>query len=593
MSSHPQGNHHLSNRALLWRLLQLARPHLGWMLLGALLTLITTLASIGLLAISGWFLASMAVAGLAGVTFNYFTPAGVIRFLAIVRTAGRYGERLVTHNATLKLLSELRLWCYQRLEPLAPARLQGLHSGDLLNRLQNDIDRLDSLYLRIAVPVLVAALGVPGLLWLISRYDPQLVPVLLAGLLSVGVLIPLWGQRQSKQYSQTLLRQSAALRSAQLDTLSGMRELLIYGADQRQQQHCQQLSDSLLACQSERDRISAVTQAVSLIAINLTVLAGLWWLIPQIASGARPPVELAMLTLLLLAGFELVQPLPLALELLPETLAAARRLFRLTDQPPVRPEPGIPATVPVRSDLQIRDLSFSYPATRNRPASLPVLQNLNLQLNQGDCLALIGPSGAGKSTLTQLLCGFWPIESGQMLLGSTDINQLAGDELRRQIAVVSQRPYLFSTTLEENLRMARPDASREQLDRACQQAGLLAFVQSLPDGYQTWLGEQGQGLSGGQARRLAIARALLQEAPLLILDEPTEGLDRQTEQALIKNLQPLLASRTTLLISHRPALLQLADQICILRDGKVVRQGQHQTLVQHSTYYQNLLTVFH
>lgn len=577
----------VSNLSLLLRLLKLARPHIGWMALGVLLALITALANIGLLAVSGWFLASMAAAGMAGVTMNYFTPAGVIRFLAIVRTAGRYGERLVTHNATLKLLAELRVWFYRKLEPLAPAHLQRYHSGDLLSRIQADIDQLDNLYLRLLVPMLVALLAVPLVLYIISRYDSNLALLTLTGLLSVALLIPLWSGWRSQLPGQRQVERAAALRSAQLDAVQGMRELLIYGAEQRHTEHCQRLSDQLIAAQRQRDRIAASSEALSLLMVNLTVIASLWLLIPQVASGGRPPAELAMLALLILASFEVVLPMPAALEQLSSSLAAARRLFSLADQPPARPEPTHPANLPATCSIDIRQLSFQYPDQLT-----PALQQLNLHIQQGENIALIGPSGSGKTTLTSLLLGFWRSDNGQIQLGGTDINQLDSDTLRSQIAVVSQHPHLFAATVADNLRLARPDATDAMLDEACEQAGLLEFIQSLPDGYQSWLGETGQGLSGGQARRLAIAQALLKPAPILILDEPTEGLDPITEQAVIKALQPLLAERTVIMISHRPAMLQAMDRIYLFSQGQLRDQGDHHSLLASNDYYRQLLRYF-
>ncbi len=576
-----------SNLQLLVRLLRLARPHLGWMALGVLLALITALANVGLLAVSGWFLASMAAAGIAGVSMNYFTPAGVIRFLAIVRTAGRYGERLVTHNATLKLLAELRVWFYRKLEPLAPAHLQHYHSGDLLSRIQADIDQLDNLYLKLLVPMLVALIAVPLILFIISRYDLDLALLALAGLLSVALLIPLWSGWRSQQPGQRQIECAAHLRSAQLDAVQGMRELLIYGAATRHQDHCQQLSDQLIQAQRQRDKIAASSDALSLLMVNLTVIASLWLLIPQVDSGSRPPAELAMLALLILASFEVVLPMPGALEQLSSTLAAARRLFSLADQPPARPEPTHPATLPAAYDIEIRQLSFQYPGQQQL-----ALNQLSLRINQGDNIALIGPSGSGKTTLTNLLLGFWRSDDGQIFLGGTDISQLDSDALRSQIAVVSQHPHLFAATLADNLRLARPDATDAMLDEACAQAGLLDFIQSLPDGYHSWLGETGQGLSGGQARRLAIAQALLKPAPILILDEPTEGLDPITEQAVINALQPLMAEKTVILISHRPAMLQAMDRIYLLAQGQLRDQGDHVSLLASNDYYRQLLRYF-
>ncbi|MBY4675704.1 thiol reductant ABC exporter subunit CydC [Marinobacterium arenosum] len=565
--------------ALLWRLLRLAKPHWRWMALGTLLSLLTLLANIGLLAISGWFLAAMAAAGLAGVTMNYFTPAGVIRFLAIVRTAGRYGERLVTHNATFKLLSELRVWFYRRLEPLAPAGLQGLRHGDLLSRLQADIDALDHFYLRVLLPGLVALVAVPLLLLVIANYDGPLALATGLALLLAGVLIPLWLGGATRAAGRATVRDGARLRAALIDGVQGLRELILYRAADRHAEQCRQFSESLADQQQRINHCAATALLASTLVVGLLVWAALWWLIPQVTSGTRPAVELVMLVLLVMASFEAVQPLPLALEQLSTTLAAARRLFDLADQPPLRPEPACPVELPNSHQLELVDLRFRY-----SPEQPPLLRGIDLQIEPGEKIALVGASGAGKSTLVQLLLGFWPLEAGQIRLGGQSIDRLPADRLRERFAVVSQHSHLFNATVADNLRLADPTASDEALQQACRAAGIHPLIASLPDGYQTYIGEGGRGLSGGQQRRLAIAQALLKPAPILILDEPTEGLDPITEREVGETLAQAMVDRTVILISHRPALLSHMDRVLLLEDGKLQAEGPHQTLLANTRY---------
>lgn len=570
---------------LLGRLLRLAKPHSGWLALGIFLSLLTILASVSLLAVSGWFIAAMASAGLAGITMNYFTPAGVIRFLAIVRTAGRYGERLVTHNATFKLISELRVWFYQRLEPLAPAGLQKLRAGDVLNRLQSDVDALDHFYLRVLLPFAVALLAVPLIVFVVWLYDSMLALGLLLCLLVVGVLIPLWVGWQTRRAGHQQVQETARLRAALIDTVQGLRELQLYQAIARQQRRCQGFSDALQQQQLRINVPSAGALALTTLVVGVMVWGALWWLIPQVSSGARPAVELVMLVLLAMAAFETVQPMPLALEQLPVTLAAAQRIFSLADKTVVRPEPDQPVTVD-GYDLVLQRVNFRYPDTEHR-----VLRDLSLTIKAGERVAIVGRSGAGKSSLLQLLMGFWPLTEGQVKLGSADINQLDSETLRRCFAVAAQHSHLFSETVAANLRLADPEANDQQLQRVCEQAGIWQRIEQLPEGLNTYVGEGGLRLSGGEQRRLSVAQALLKPAPILILDEPSEGLDVLTEQQLCQSLLAGLAERTLLLITHRPAMLAQMDRVTVLDEGRIILDGPHHQLL-HDDRYRDLLYWF-
>ncbi|OMH38866.1 thiol reductant ABC exporter subunit CydC [Motiliproteus sp. MSK22-1] len=584
----------------LLRLLALSRSRWLWMSLGILLALVTVIANISLLSISGWFLASMAVAGIAGISMNYFTPAAIIRFLAILRTAGRYGERLVTHDATLRLLSDLRVWFYRRLEPLAPAQLQNYHSGDLLSRIQADIDTLDNFYLRLLLPSVVALIGIPLVVIIIALYDHTIAGLTLAALLLVGVAIPLQLANRTRKKGKQLITESAALRTALIDGVQGMRELIIYDATERHSDHCLSLSQSYTDLQRQINRASSSSQALTLLVINICVWISLWLLIPQVASTARPPVELAMLILLVMASFETVLQMPLAFEQLSTTLTAARRLFSIIDTKPRRKEPGKSSPALQRCDLHLDNISFDYrdndypdndPQTCT-PNKNGVLNRFNLTIGQGEKIAILGPSGAGKTSITHLLLGFWQPQQGSISIGGYNIDDFYSEDLRRHFSVVSQHSYLFANTIRHNLLLGNPQADQAMLDHACRVAGLDTFISTLPDGYDTWLGETGRGLSGGQSRRIAIAQAIIKQAPVLILDEPTEGLDPITEAKVTEALLEAMKERTVILITHRLTMLEAMDNIAIIENGSVVEIGNHQQLNKTSKRYQNLLSYF-
>jgi len=557
-----------SHWSLILRLLKLAKPHALWISAGILLSLITLLANIALLSVSGWFISAMAAAGIAGVTMNYFTPSGVIRFLAIVRTAGRYGERIVTHNATFHILTHLRHWFYSKLEPSAPAGLHTYRSSDLLSRLQHDIEQLDNFYLRIALPVIVAVIALPLLLAIAYAYYPALALLLLIALLAFALLLPAYVALKTREKGAKIAEQQQHLTTAIIDGLQGIREFEIYGVSSLQQAHVEKCSQTLADSQSSINHVNATAQSVSLAIINVTVFISFILLANALSNKLIAQDQLVMLLLFTLAIFETVMPLPLAFEQLSATLASAKRLFILAEQSPVREEPEHSADISQlfanqQLSITMKNLSFSYPNS----TTTPILKQLNLQVKQGEKIALIGASGSGKSTLVSLLQGFYPCPSNSILIGDIDINHCSGEALRSQISLVSQTCYLFSASIRDNLLLANPNATPEQLDQACRIANASEFIEKLPQGLDTWLGETGRGLSGGQARRIHIAQALLKDAPILILDEPTEGLDPISEQQVMDSIWQLMCDKTVILITHNARLLKNIDRTYVINNG--------------------------
>jgi ATP-binding cassette subfamily C protein CydC len=561
-------NSKLSNLHLIKRLLIIAKPHWQWLCVGVLLATITLLANIALLSVSGWFISAMAAAGIAGVSMNYFTPAGVIRFLAILRTAGRYGERLVTHNATLLVLSELRTWFFNRLEPLAPAGLSRYRNSDLLSRLQNDIEQLDQFYLTIALPCIVAVIAVPVIYFFSYQYYPLLAAVILISLLICALISPLWVSYKTRRAGSAIATQQQALSTSIIDSIQGMRELEIYGASAAQKSQFLHCSEQLSISESQINQVNAQSQSTQLAIASLTLFISLMLLALALDTQEIEKSHFVMLLLLTLVAFEAVAPLPFAFEQLHTTLSAARRLFSLADQEPVRAEPSNPFLLATEFDTKVEqnklsivvaNLNFSYPYTNKQ-----ILEQLSFTLNPGEKIAITGPSGKGKSTIVQLLQGFYPSPANTIKIAGVDINQLCSDHLRSYIAIVSQHSYLFHATIRDNLLLANPHASEDQLISACNTANATEFINELPLGMDTWLGETGKGLSGGQARRIHIAQALLKDAPILILDEPTEGLDTITEQLVIEAIWQLMRDKTVLLITHNPHLLNKVDRCYVL-----------------------------
>ena len=549
---------------LRWMLVR-ARPYLGWTLGGITLSTVVILANVALLGLSGWFITAMALAGLQGVSMNYFTPAAAIRGLAILRTGGRYLERLVTHETTFRLLAELRQWFFEQLEPLAPARLQYLRGGDLLSRIRADIDTLENAYLRIFTPAIAALLASLAMVGFLGMVSPLIAASTALALALAGIVLPWLSARLAARPGQDIVAVRTDFRARTAETVRGQAELAIYGGQAAQRRCIDRLNHELLTPQRQRNRIEASLTALGCLVAQTgwfaALLLGLWLL----QQGRIDGPILVMLVLFVMAAFEAVNPLPLAWQAWGETRAAARRLIEIVDAEPAVADPPRDAAAPTQFGIHFDQVSLRYPA-----AAHDALTAIDLNLPAGERLAVVGPSGAGKTSLVNALLRFWPCTAGTIRIGGEPIDQYRGETVRRWCSVVGQQAHLFNTTIAENLRLACPDASDARLIEATRAAQIHEEIQRMPDGYDTAVGEAAARLSGGQIRRIAIARALLKDAPILILDEPTEGLDRGSEQAVIAALDRLMAGRTVLMITHRPALLKLADQIVTLDRGRIV-----------------------
>jgi thiol reductant ABC exporter CydC subunit len=578
------------SRYPLLRLLRLAAPFRWWMLLAALLGVATVGSSIALMATAAWIISraalhpSISVLGIAVVG---------VRFFGIARGVLRYLERIVAHQTTFRLLARLRVWFFAHLEPLAPARLQEHRSGDLLARIIADIDTLENIYLRVIAPPAVAALVAGGMAVFMAFFDPRLALVLVSLLALAGGLIPLALRVLARSPGRELVAARGALVAAVIDDVQGMADLAAFNAQERHLAGVRQLSRTLARCQWRLAVIGALQTALLSLVTSLAALVVLALAIPLVRGGQLDGVLLAVLVLAALASFEAVGPLPAALQHLDSSLAAARRLFDLVDTPPAVRDPANP--LPVRNLvpapdaptplLEVEGLRFRY-----APGDPPALDGVSFTLPAGRTVAVVGPSGAGKSTLVGLLLRFWDYSEGAIRLAGHDLRDCAQDDVRGLLSVVSQQTHLFSGTLLDNLRVARPAATPGEVFAALRAAHLDGFVAALPDGLDTWIGEQGLRLSGGERQRLAIARAVLKDAPILLLDEPTANLDPVTERAVLDTVFSALPGRATLLITHRLAGLERADAVLVLGAGRVIERGTHAGLLQRDSAYRRLWT---
>lgn len=569
----------------LW-LLKMARPLWLWLAAAVLLGVGTVLSSVGLMGAAAFIIASAALH--PSIAALQVAIVGV-RFFGISRALLRYSERLVAHRATLWQLANLRAWFYARLEPLAPAQLQDMRSGDLLARLIGDVDSLQDFFVRVLAPS-AAAIGVGGLTgFFISRFSLRLSVVFLLVYSVAGLVLPLLLLRLGRQAEQQQAELASQQRVSSVDLVQGLGDLLLSGQGAR-------LVAQDFAQSQDRDRWQSRALRISgaeIAGISLLSLAAMLAMIalgtPLVRAQALSGVQLTVLALVALASFEAVQALPSAVQTWTVQRRAAQRLVQLSQTPVwVRDQPGAtsPALAkPLAPDdvlLDIRGLHFSYPET-----AAPVLQDINLQICGTQKVAIVGPSGSGKSSLLALILRFWVPQQGELRLWGKSLDAYQQDSLRQSLGVLGQGSYIFSGRLIDNLSLGGCQ-DRSLMTEALRQAQLWDFVKTLPQGLDTWIGEQGMQLSGGQRQRLALARALLGDPKLLILDEPSAHLDVETEKALFLTLHKVAAPRAMLCITHRLVNMQLFDNILVLKQGRIVEQGSHASLLAQNASYAQL-----
>ncbi|MFI3037070.1 cysteine/glutathione ABC transporter ATP-binding protein/permease CydC [Atlantibacter hermannii] len=553
-----------------------------WMLsLGVVLAIITLLASIGLLTLSGWFLSASAVVGVAGVySFNYMLPAAGVRGAAITRTAGRYFERLVSHDATFRVLAHLRVYTFSKVLPLSPSGIARFRQGELLNRVVADVDTLDHLYLRVISPlagalvvILVVAVG-------LSVLDVTLALTLGGIMLLTVLLLPPLFYRAGKSTGEALTALRAQYRQQLTAWLIGHAELTIFNAASRYRDALDSTESEWQEAQRRQAGLTAISQAVMMLISGMTVVLMLWMAAGGVGGNTAPGALIALFVFCALAAFEALAPVTGAFQHLGQVIASALRVTQLTEQQPDVTFSDATMSAPEQAAVTFDKVSFRY-----SQQAQPALNQVSLTIQAGERVALLGRTGCGKSTLLQLLTRAWDPQQGEITLAGLPLTQYSESALRASMSVVPQRVHLFSATLRDNLLLAAPQASDARLASTLTQVGLEKLLED--GGLNSWLGEGGRQLSGGELRRLAIARALLHDAPLMLLDEPTEGLDAGTEQQILSLLDTVTANKTVLMITHRLRGLADFNRIVVMDNGQIIESGNHDELMaKQGRYYQ-------
>lgn len=566
------------------------------MLTGLFLSVTTLMAGIGLLSLSGWFLSASAVAGLtlaAAQAFNYFTPGGGVRFLSMMRTVSRYGERLATHEATFRLLTRLRVWAWRKVLPLSARNMQGLRQGELLNRLVTDIDTLDHVYLRLIIPMISALFMLCGLFLFVVWIDATLALVLCLSLLLIWMILPWVFYFLGRKPGIRLVQSRRVLRVRVLEFVQGLAEISLFGATRRFRDRLAQSEADLLDSQQSMANIMALSQAMLILCHGVVMVLILYIAASGVGLHQPPGPMFAMVAFMALACIEMLMPIAGAFQHLSSCIAAARRVNDLVDQPPGIIFPDQNDAAVTHGALELRDIVFSYD-----DRSRQVLKGLSLSIQPVEKIALLGRTGCGKSSLLSLITREWEPDSGRLLLDGVEIGAYSQKALTDGLSIMSQRIYLFSGTLRDNLTLAQPETivagqetaqemNDQRLIKVLDKVGLSVLTQG-ENPLDVWIGEGGRQLSGGEQRRIGVARVLLRDAPLLLLDEPTEGLDKRTEREILSLLFAFAKDKTVLMISHRLTAMAKMDKIYLMEDGVFRVSGHHTDLLATDAYYAGL-----
>jgi ATP-binding cassette subfamily C protein CydC len=565
----------------IFRLLGMLGPYRFRVALAVLLGVATVAGNVGLLSTAAYVISAAAVVSYISLLT---IPIYLVRFFSVSRSFSRYFERLVSHDLTFRLLGNLRSWFYVRLTPLAPALLEGYRSGDLLSRLVEDVEELENLYLRAVSPVLVAAV-VWGLAFaVLYPFDPALAITVLVFLAAAGVGAPLLVWALSRGLGRRQLELRSELYSRIVEGTQGVQDLLAFGREEERGRQIEVLNRKLARIERRQALISGLHESSGDLLTNLAMLVALVLAIPLVAGGEVRGIYLAFLALVALGVFEAATPLGAAFQTIGRTTAAGERLFEVSDSEPTIRNPKSPLPVPEDFTLRFDNVSFRY--GEGDPFSL---EDVSFALEPGRKVAVVGPSGSGKSTLANLILRFRDPQGGEIRLGGRSLSEYAQEDVRRLVSVVPQSTHVFNDTLRNNLLLADPEANDEALGLALERARICSFIERLPDGLDTHVGEHGSRLSGGERRRLAVARALLKDAPLLLLDEPTANLDTVTELEVLASVWEAARDRAALLVTHRLVGMEEMHEILVMDAGRIVERGAHEQLLAAGGLYCRML----
>ena len=551
----------------LFPFLSLYRNHFGRLLLGTILAITSLSASIGLLSLSGWFLAASFLVG-STILFNFFYPSSGVRGLAIGRTISRYLERLVTHDATFRVLAELRISVFKKLIPLSPSGLNRFRNSELLNRLVADVDTLDTLYLNLLSPFISAIIVIAFMAIGLSFVSGLLTIIICGILLTLLFIFPAIFYRLGQKSGKKIIQARAEYRSQFIEWVQLNAEFLLFGLVPLMTEKLEKTEQTWLSSQSKESQLTGLSNALLTFMNGVLVCVVILLVATAIdaPSADTPEALVALVIFCVMASAEILMPIGIAFLHLGQLITAAERLNDVIEQRPLVAFNGSATWQNIAENqplVRFKNITFSYPASHQA-----ALNALSFEVNKGEKVAILGKTGSGKSTIFQLLNRHYDPTSGQILLANCNVADYPEATLRSHLVTLSQRVHIFSQTLRDNLLMGNPHATDEQLKLVLEQVELAYLLQE--QGLDLWLGEGGRPLSGGEQRRLGLARVLLSNAELVLLDEPTEGLDRETEQQILMLIFTHCQTRTLLMITHRLQGLKRFDHVYRIDNGQLL-----------------------
>ncbi len=555
----------------LMRLIRFTLPLWKEMLLALLLSVITIACAIGLMGTSTYLISYAALQ--PSIAYLQVAIVGV-RFFGISRGLFRYLERLASHSVNLRLLAEFRIWLYCKLERLVPGILQKRRGGDLLALLTADIDTLENLFVRIMAPPITAFLVTAGMFIFLQSLGDIPAWIYLIGVFIGGVFLPggifIFSRRAGREY----VHSRAELNSRLVLTIQSAGEILLFGIQIPQMEGIKLISRRFGQAQMALARINGLGSGGMTWIVNLTILGVLSASIPLVRAGSLEGVLLAVVTLMTAASFEAILPLTLTTQFVSPVITAGRRMFAVADETPQVKEPIQPATMPAAFGLEISGLSFKYPGSE-----VSVLNGINISIPPGKRIAIVGPSGSGKSTLVNLLTRSWEYSTGSISIGGTELNTLASQSIYARISILAQTPVFLTDTLRRNLLIGDLNAKDDDLVKSLDKVELGSWYKTLPLGLDTWLGERGAKMSGGERQRLAIARLNLRNSQIQIYDEPTANLDPEAERQIFNLVMNGQHGNSIIWVTHRLLSLERMDEVIFLEHGKIIERGTQSQLL--------------
>ncbi len=603
------------------KILKLLSPYKWWMLLASLMGFLTIGSSIGLLMTSAYVIAKAALHPNIGELSIAIVG---VRFFGISRGLLRYAERLFSHDVTFNLLAKFRVWFFKSIEPLVPSKTGKFTSGDLLTRVVSDVESLEHIFIRVLSPPIIALLVGILITVIFAFFNILFVIAFLIPYLLAGIVIPFFTYKLSAKIGEDIISLRSRLTELSLDGIEGKNELISFGKVETHNAEFNDTNNKLIKLQRRMNLISGMNESLIGLMMNIAIITIFITAVPLVKSGAISGISLSVLALGTMAAFEAVLPIPLAIQYLNNSIKAGNRLFQITGQtiedkkrfwitsdaesfPNVlvgnlskrdrfRVETSRNDTTNLTKqrhlqnkkkyslklkgeNVELKNISFSYRKNEE------VLKEISIKVNTKEKIAIIGGSGAGKSSIINLLLGFWKINKGSISIDNTDYNEISEEGIRSVYSTIPQKIFLFSDTIKGNLLIAKPDATDSELWSALQKAELKKFVESLPNKLDTWIGNQGKQLSGGEQKRIAIARAILKDSNIFICDEITADLDSVTELNILNTIHLVTKEKSLVYITHRLVDMDKFDSIYLLENGKIVSAGIHSELLKNSEHY--------